>query len=257
MNVQGKIILITGASSGIGAASAKKLSEAGAKLALFSRTEAELKALAKSLNTETLVIKGDVAKEEDLKKAYKSIEEKWGKLDSVFANAGVNGVWTGLEDLELDEWENTLRINLTGTFLSVKHALPLLKKQGGSVIITSSVNGTRMFSNTGATAYASSKAAQLAFGQMIAVELAKYNIRVNIICPGAIETQISENTEQRNLENVQIPVEFPKGQIPLTGHKPGLAEQVADLVVFLTSDHSSHITGTPIWIDGAQSLLQG
>jgi NAD(P)-dependent dehydrogenase (short-subunit alcohol dehydrogenase family) len=125
------------------------------------------------------------------------------------------------------------------------------------VIITSSVNGTRMFSNTGATAYACSKAAQVAFAKMVAVELGPHNVRVNVICPGAIETSIDENTEQRDLEHVMIPVEFPEGKIPLTHGTPGTAEQCAQLVLFLASDASSHVSGTEVWIDGAQSLLQG
>jgi NAD(P)-dependent dehydrogenase (short-subunit alcohol dehydrogenase family) len=125
------------------------------------------------------------------------------------------------------------------------------------VIVTSSVNGTRMFSNTGATAYSCSKAGQVALTQMLALELAQYRIRVNVICPGMIETPIHEKTERRDLDKAKVPVEFPEGTIPLTDGEPGTAEQVAELVLFLASDRSSHITGTPIWIDGGQSLLQG
>jgi NAD(P)-dependent dehydrogenase (short-subunit alcohol dehydrogenase family) len=114
-----------------------------------------------------------------------------------------------------------------------------------------------MFSNTGATAYACSKAAQVAFTKMVALELAEQRIRVNVICPGAIETQIEESTEKRDIEKVKEPVEFPEGVIPLTDGRSGTSEQVAQLVLFLASDASSHITGTEIWIDGGQSLLQG
>jgi NAD(P)-dependent dehydrogenase (short-subunit alcohol dehydrogenase family) len=92
---------------------------------------------------------------------------------------------------------------------------------------------------------------------MVGLELAEHRVRVNVICPGAIETNINENTEQRNLEQVKEPVEFPEGEIPLTDGAPGTSEQVAQLVLFLASDASSHISGTEIWIDGAQSLLQG
>jgi NAD(P)-dependent dehydrogenase (short-subunit alcohol dehydrogenase family) len=92
---------------------------------------------------------------------------------------------------------------------------------------------------------------------MVALELAEHRIRVNVICPGAIETNISDSTEQRHLEEIREPVEFPEGQIPLTDGAPGTAEQVAQLVLFLASDAARHISGTEIWIDGAQSLLQG
>lgn len=92
---------------------------------------------------------------------------------------------------------------------------------------------------------------------MVALELAQDRVRVNVICPGAITTEIDDNTERQDLEEVSPPVEFPEGQIPLTQGKPGSAEQVAQLVLFLASDASSHITGTEVWIDGGQSLLQG
>ena len=92
---------------------------------------------------------------------------------------------------------------------------------------------------------------------MIAVELAKRKIRANVICPGAIDTNIQDSTQQRKLESVKEPVEFPEGKIPLTDGEPGAAEQVAQLVAFLASGASSHITGTEVWIDGAESLLKG
>lgn len=192
-----------------------------------------------------------------MQQAIQQTVDQWGRLDIVFANAGINGVWAPLEELEPDEWNKTINVNLTGTFLTVKYAVPYLKKQGGAVVITSSVNGTRIFSNTGATAYASTKAAQVAFAKMIALELAQDRIRVNVICPGAIETNIEESTEQRDLEEIREPVKFPEGSIPLTDGKPGSSEQVAQLVLFLVSDASSHITGTEMWIDGAESLLMG
>jgi NAD(P)-dependent dehydrogenase (short-subunit alcohol dehydrogenase family) len=192
-----------------------------------------------------------------MQQAVHQVIDRWGRLDIVFANAGINGVWAPVDELTAEEWSQTLDINLKGTFLTVKYAVPYLKKQGGAVVITSSVNGTRMFSNTGATAYACSKAAQVAFAKMVALELAEARIRVNVICPGAITTQIEESTEKRDLEKVKEPVEYPEGAIPLTDGKPGSSEQVAQLVLFLASDAASHITGSEIWIDGGQSLLQG
>nr|WKN37562.1 SDR family NAD(P)-dependent oxidoreductase [Tunicatimonas sp. TK19036] len=254
----GKVALVTGAGSGIGAASARRLAEEGAKVALVSRTRKELEEVATSMgDDQALVVEADVSKENEMKTAYESVIETWGQLDIVFVNAGVNGVWAPLEELTLDEWQKTLDINLTGTFLTVKYAVPHLKKQGGSVIIGASVNGTRIFTNTGATAYSCSKAGQVAFTKMIALELAKHKIRVNVICPGAINTEIEDNTKRRNIEREKEPVDFPEGAIPLTDGFPGEPEQVADLVYFLASDLSSHITGTEVWIDGGESLLQG
>lgn len=132
-----------------------------------------------------------------------------------------------------------------------------MKTNGGSIIITSSINGNRVFSNFGFSAYSTSKAGQIAFMQMAALELAKYKIRVNAICPGAIKTSIDDNTKRTpSVDEIKIPVEFPEGDQPLK-EQPGLPEEVADLVLFLASDESSHITGTPIYIDGAESLLRG
>lgn len=260
MQLAGKVALVTGAGSGIGKAAAQLLAQAGAKVATLGRTEEELeKTVAQIQNEqgEAILVVADISQPDQMQKATQQVVEQWGRLDIVFANAGINGVWAPLEELEPEEWDKTININLKGTFLTVKYAVPYLKQQGGSVIVTSSVNGTRIFSNSGATAYSCSKAAQVAFTKMVALELAKHRIRVNVICPGAIETDIGESTEQRDLEHVQEPVEFPEGKIPLTDGKPGTSEQVAQLVLFLASDASSHISGTEIWIDGAESLLKG
>ncbi len=205
---------------------------------------------------EAMPLAADVSQPDHMQQAIQQAGERWGRMDIVFANAGINGVWAPLEELEPEEWDRTLSINLKGTFLTVKYAIPYLKRQGGSVIVTSSVNGTRIFSNTGATAYSCSKGGQVIFTQMVALELARYGIRVNAICPGAIETNIGQRTEQRDTDEVKIPVEFPEGSHPLEG-RAGTPEQVAQVVLFLASDASSHVTGTPIWVEGAESLLIG
>lgn len=148
-----------------------------------------------------------------------------------------------------------MAVNLRGTFLTVHYAIPLMRDNGGSIIITSSINGTRTFTTPGASAYSTTKAGQVAFAQMAALELARYKIRVNAICPGAIESSIEENTERRNTDRAGYPAEYPDGDVPLTKGEPGKASDVAELVAFLASDNARHITGTPVWIDGAQSLL--
>lgn len=260
MQLAGKVALVTGAGSGIGEAAAQLLASSGAKVGVLGRTEAELEKTVAQIQGnqgEAMLVIADISQPEQMQQATQQIVDQWGRLDIVFANAGINGVWAPVEELAPEEWDKTLNINLKGTFLTVKYAVPHLKKQGGSVIITSSVNGTRIFSSTGATAYSCSKAAQVAFAKMVALELAKHRIRVNVICPGAIETDISDSTEQRHLEQIREPVEFPEGKIPLTDGKSGTSEQVAQLVLFLASDASSHISGTEIWIDGTESLLKG
>ena len=260
MELQGKVALVTGAGSGIGAAAAERLARAGARVAALGRTEDELQKVVdriKGAGGDARVVLADVADAGQVRRAVEDTVAAWGRLDVLFANAGINGVWAPLEELDPEEWDRTLAINLRGTFLTVKYAVPHLKRRGGAVVITSSVNGTRIFSNTGASAYATSKAGQVAFCKMAALELAKHRVRVNVICPGAIETEIDENTEKRGVEREKEPVEFPAGKIPLTDGKPGTAAQVAELVLFLASDASSHITGTEMWIDGGESLLVG
>lgn len=260
MTVRGKVALVTGGASGLGKAAAERLAREGAKVAVLGRSDDENRQVADAINAaggKAIPVNADISDPAVMQRAVEQVVGRWGRLDIVFANAGINGVWAPLEDLTPEDWQKTININLNGTFYTLKYAAPHLKKQGGSIIITSSVNGTRIFSNTGATAYSCTKAAQVAMAKMLALELAKHKVRVNVICPGAIESQIDENTEKRNVEREKEPVEFPEGEIPLTDGVPGKAEDVGDLVLFLASDQSKHISGTEIWIDGAQSLLQG
>lgn len=259
-NLEGKTAVVTGGGSGIGRATAIHLAQAGARVALIGRTGEELmSAIAGMPGGEDLhfAVLADVASEIEMIAAYKSVTNRFDHLDIVVANAGINGVWAPLDQLRVEEWDETLGINLRGTFLTVKLALPLLRQRGGSVIVVSSINGTRVFSNSGATAYSCSKAAQVAFAKMTALELAKDRIRVNVVCPGAIKTEIDDSTERRDLDDLHLPVDFPEGEIPLTGGKPGAATQVAELIGFLASDAATHITGTEVFIEGGQSLLQG
>jgi NAD(P)-dependent dehydrogenase (short-subunit alcohol dehydrogenase family) len=258
--LEGKVALVTGAGSGIGRASALLLARRGARVGLLGRTRSELEEAAQDIEKEggaAQVLLGDVSDASSVQSAVDQLVKQAGALHILFANAGVNGVWAPIDELTVDEWRKTLDINLSGTFFTIKAATPALKKQGGSIVVCASVNGTRMFSNTGATAYAVSKAGQVAMAKMLAVELGQNRVRVNVICPGAIKTEIDENTKKRHVDKVKPEVEFPEGSIPLTGGAPGTAEQVAELVSFLASDRSSHITGTEVWIDGGQSLVEG
>ena len=260
MRLNGRVAVVTGGGSGIGRASALALASEGARVAVLGRTRSELDesvAAIERLGGQAMAVEADTSKSDQLLDAYRAVSDRWGRLDVGVANAGVNGVWAPIEELEPQEFEKTIAINLTGTFLTIKHAVPYLKRQGGSIVVTASINGTRVFSNTGATAYSCSKAGQVAMTKMLALELAPSKVRVNVICPGAISTEIDDNTQKRDLESVKIPVAFPAGQVPLTGGKPGSAEQVAQLVLFLASDDSSLITGTEVWIDGGQSLILG
>ncbi|CDQ38645.1 3-ketoacyl-ACP reductase [Virgibacillus kapii] len=255
-----KVAIITGAGSGIGKATALRLAKSGAKVGLIDLHEGDAVAVKEDIEHqggEAIVVQADVADSAVLEKAIKRIVQRWERLDSVFVNAGINGRVAPIEDLSPEDWDQTLTMNLKSTFLTVKYAVPYLKEYGGSIVITSSINGNRTFTGFGMAAYSSSKAGQMAFGKMAALELAEYRIRVNIICPGAIQTNIGENTftDEANLAKIRIPVVFPEGSQPLE-HGAGKPEQVADLVHFLLSDEASHITGTEIFVDGAESLLR-
>lgn len=257
---QGKTAIVTGAGSGIGKATAIKLASEGARVALFDLNNERTRSTQEEINT---IFRGvsrsfdvDVSDEERVKKAVQEAADAFGGIDILFANAGINGAWAPIEEMKLEDWEKTLRINLNGTFLSVKHSIPYMKKQGGgSIIITSSINGLDRFAGWGASAYSTTKAGQVAFAKMAALELAKFKIRVNVISPGAIATNIDETTEvSEELKEIVIPVEYPQGSQPLADG-PGQPEDVADLVCFLASDASKHITGARIRIDGAEALL--
>jgi NAD(P)-dependent dehydrogenase (short-subunit alcohol dehydrogenase family) len=257
--MENRVAFITGGSSGIGRGAALKLAENGAKIALADRTMENAEKVKKEIEDiggEAMIVETDVSKPEMVKNAFREVVKQWGTIDFVFANAGINGVVAPIEDIEPDEWDTTIETNLRGTFLTVKYAIPYMKENGGSIVITSSINGNRTFKNFGFSAYSSSKAAQVAFGKMAALELARYKIRVNIICPGAIDTNIDDSTqsEEDSLKKILIPIEYPEGAQPLA-KKSGTAEQVGDLALFLASDMSSHITGTKVYIDGAESLL--
>lgn len=255
-----RVALITGAANGIGRATAELLSRDGYSIAALDMQEQAVRELADELSGDggdALAVKADVSDAEDVQQAIRQVKQRWGRLDVVFANAGINGVWAPLEKLKPEEFDHTLDVNLRGTFLTVKYALPLLRERGGSVVVTASVNGNRVFSNTGATAYACSKAAQVAFVRMIALELAEDDIRVNSICPGPVRTQIGQRTEHRATEDAGPPVEYPQGTVPLTDGDPARPAEVARLVRFLAGEDSTFVSGANVYIDGAESLLQG
>jgi NAD(P)-dependent dehydrogenase (short-subunit alcohol dehydrogenase family) len=259
MELQSRVALVTGAGSGIGRASALMMARAGAMVGVLGHTRSEIEETAADIRAEggrAIVLEADVADEVAMRNAVDLLVDQAGRLDIVLANAGINGVWAPIDDLQPDEWDHTVRINLRGTYLTLNLTVPHLKKGGGSIIVVSSINGNRTFSTPGATAYAATKAAQVAMVQQLALELGRHRIRINAVCPGAIDTNINDNTQVRGKEQTAVPVEFPEGEIPLTGGKSGEGDDVASVILFLASQQSRHITGTPIYVDGGQGLLR-
>lgn len=259
MTLTDKVALITGGGSGMGEGTAHVFAEAGAKVAVLdiSAERAETVAGAiRSAGGDALALAADVSQPQQIEAAIEHLIDHYGRLDVLFANAGINGVWAPIDDITVEEWRRTIDINLNGTFYTIHYAVPYMKRQGGAIIITSSVNGTRVFGTAGATAYSCTKGAQVVMAKMLALELAQDRIRVNVICPGSIETNINTTTQKRNTERITIPKQIPDDRrIPITDGKRGTPEDVGQLVLFLASDAAKHITGTEMWIDGAQTLL--
>lgn len=258
--LDGKVALVTGAGSGIGKATALKLGREGAAVVVMSRTRSEVEATAAEIENaggRAWAAVSDVTDDHGMRALVAETLGQFGRLDIVVANAGINGVWAPIESLTPEEWDKTISVNLRGTYLTIHHAVPALEAAGGgAIVVVSSINGTRTFTSPGASAYSASKAGQLAMVKQLALELGRRKIRINAVCPGAIESDIKDNTEYRDSEKAGIPATFPEGDIPLTQGRSGKAEDVADVIAFLVSDAARHVTGSPVWIDGGQSLLR-
>ena len=262
--LDGKVSFVTGGASGIGRDTALRFAQEGSAIGVADvpqQEEAAREVVAEidrlgGGKQRGLFLPCDVSQPDQVKRAVDETAGTFGRLDVVFANAGINGVWTPIEELQPDEWDQTLDINLKGTYLTVKYAIPHLRKAGGgSVIITSSVNGNRTFANAGASAYSTSKAGQVAFMKMAALELARYNIRVNAVLPGAIHTNIDDRTEKRHIEKVEIKMELPEGK-PGIDKGQGEPMEVADTCLFLAGHLARHVSGVEIYVDGGASLLR-
>jgi NAD(P)-dependent dehydrogenase (short-subunit alcohol dehydrogenase family) len=260
MKLENKIALVTGGGSGIGQAAARLFAAEGAKVGLLDYHPDHAQATLQDIEAkggQGVVLAADVSQPEQVQAAVQTLIDTYGRIDIVFANAGINGMWAPIDEIEIEEWDQTMAINLKGVFITLKYTVPYLRRQGGSIIMTASIQGTRLFTIPGSTAYACTKAALIAMTKKLALELAPARIRVNAICPGSTHTNLEAATWRRNLDKIPVPVQFPQGTIPLTGGQSATSEQIARLVLFLASDDADMITGAEVTIDGAQSLLMG
>ncbi len=246
-NLKGKVAIITGARRGMGKSHAIKLAKAGAKVVVSDISEEDCEIVVKEIEKEdgeALAVKCDVSKKKEVEEMVKKTVEKFGKIDILVNNAGICQFKPFLELTE-EEWDRTLDINLKGYFLCAQAVAKEMAKQKTGVIvnIASIAMGQVGIGMTTLTHYCASKGGIVGLTEALAVELAPYNIRVNAIAPGMIETPmiapVKENPEQEKEMLKQVPM-----------GRAGKPEEVSNLVLFLASEQSSYITGSTVVVDG-------
>lgn len=252
IDLKGKVAIVTGASSGIGRASALVFARAGASVVAAARRRTELDVLVREiadLGGAALAVAGDVSEEAFAKELVDRTEEKFGRLDVAFNNAGILGAKGATTGISLDGWNETLKVNLTSAFLAAKYQIPAMIKQGkGSVIFTGTFVGYTV-GFPGVAAYAASKSGLIGLTQVLAAEYGPHNIRVNAILPGAVETamydEANETAEQKSyLTNLHAL------------KRVGSPDELAQAALYLASDASSFQSGTAMLVDGGLSITR-
>jgi NAD(P)-dependent dehydrogenase (short-subunit alcohol dehydrogenase family) len=242
--LDGKVAVITGASVGIGLATAKLFVAEGAFVYLTGRRQRELDAAVSQIGERVRAVQGDIATREDLDRLYATVKQHHGKMDILFANAAINGEFRPLGMITEAQFDAVFNVNVKGTLFTVQEALPLLQN-GGAIVLTAS-----LAASTGAAAmsvYNAAKAAVRSFARTWAVELKERQIRVNAVSPGAIQTPGLDSAVPEDLK-AAVAAHALMNRI-------GQAEEVARAVLFLASDESSYITGIELSVDGGGSIL--
>jgi len=246
LRLSGKVALVTGGSRGIGFATAKILSENGAIVIITSKNPERLEKSASEIPN-TIGITADIRNTNDVKNVVKKIIEKFGKLDILVNNAGIFPKIKQLHEINEDEWNEVLDVNLTGQFRFTKEAIPYLQKTSGSIINISSDAGLKAYQGFNADAYSASKAALILLTKCWALEYAKDKIRVNCICPGVVDTDMTKPFLKTQKDKEFMNNEHPIGRI-------GQPQEIGKAVLYFTSDDASWITGAILVVDGGESI---
>jgi len=250
--LSGKVAIVTGASSGIGRATAKLFAKEGAKVVVGARREAELAELVREIKEaggDAIALAGDVQSETYAKNLVAAAEKSFGRLDIAFNNAGTIGPAGPTIGIEERDWAQALAVNLTSAFLGAKHQIPAMLKHGaGSIIFTSTFVGYTV-AFPGVAAYAASKSGLIGLTQSLASEYGPQGIRVNAILPGAVDTPMYQQVNNT-----------PEQQAWLTNlhalKRVGKPEEIARSVLYLASDDSAFVTGTASLLDGGLSITR-
>ncbi len=249
--LKGKVAIITGAASGIGRAAAVLFAREGASLVLADMQEDKLEetlAMVKSDGGQGVARKTNVAVEEEVKGLVDLAVETFGRIDIVCNNAGITGQYTGPEEWDGEDWQSVYAVNVLGGVYMIKHATKhLIESKNGAIVNTASVAGIR--SGAGGNAYSASKAALINFTKTAACDLGGFNVRVNAVCPGLIETGMTKPVFDYARD---------KGKESKLGsrcelRRYGRPEEVAQAILFLASDEASYITGQAIPVDGGNT----
>jgi NAD(P)-dependent dehydrogenase (short-subunit alcohol dehydrogenase family) len=245
-----KVAIVTGAAAGIGLATAKRFAREGARVVLADiDVRAEQAAAAiREAGREAIFVKTDVSNEAQVAALIATTEATFGRLDTIFNNAGIEQPVTPSDQVTEELFERVIGVNLKGTFFGCKHAIPALKRSGGGTIVNNS--SVSAFANVGGNiSYAASKGAVMSLTRVLAIELAPENIRVNAICPGVIDTEMNQRNAELAADKAQVEARW-KAITPLG--RMGTPDEVAATVLYLASEMSSFTTGVGLLIDGGR-----